>query len=72
MAGPNLTRSRVLSDWPGLGARDLYEGRDLRPTLDTRAILKSILAGVFDLTAAQAARVFPDSEDVTGASGLMR
>jgi uncharacterized protein (DUF1501 family) len=72
VAGPNLTRSRVLSDWPGLGARDLYEGRDLRPTLDTRAILKSILAGVFDLTAAQAARVFPDSEDVTGASGLMR
>lgn len=70
--GPNLARSTVLSDWPGLGARQLYEGRDLRPTLDTRAILKGVVGAVFDLTPAQATRVFPGSEEVTGIATLMK
>ena len=69
--GPGVARSRVYSDWPGLGERDLYERRDLRPTLDTRAVLKSAVQGTFDLTAAQAARIFPGSEGVPPASGLM-
>ncbi len=69
--GPWVARSRVYSDWPGLGERDLYERRDLRPTLDTRAVLKSAVQGTFDLTAAQAARIFPGSEGVPPASGLM-
>lgn len=72
VVGPNVARSRVLSDWPGLGERELYQGRDVRPTLDTRAVLKSTLAGVFDLTPGQTTRVFPDSEGVTGPAGLMR
>jgi uncharacterized protein (DUF1501 family) len=69
--GPRLARSAVVSDWPGLGQRDLYEGRDLRPTLDTRALLKGVVAGVFDLTAAQAARIFPGSEGVRPVTGLL-
>ena len=39
----------------------LYEARDLKPTLDTRSILKAALAGTFDLTNAQLERVFPNS-----------
>lgn len=70
--GPNVARSRVLSDWPGLGTRQLYEGRDVRPTLDTRAVLKAAVGAVFDLTRAQAARVFPGSEDVAGVATLMK
>lgn len=62
--GPAVSRSRVLSDWPGLSERSLYADRDLRPTLDTRAVLKGVIGGVFDLTRAQANRVFPGSEDV--------
>jgi uncharacterized protein (DUF1501 family) len=69
--GPGVARSAVLADWPGLGQRDLYEGRDLRPTLDTRALLKGVVAGVFDLTAAQAERIFPGSEGVRPVTGLM-
>jgi uncharacterized protein (DUF1501 family) len=72
VVGPKLARSTVLSDWPGLGARDLYEGRDLRPTLDTRAVLKGVLTGVFDLTGSQATRVFPGSDDVSGIGTLMK
>jgi uncharacterized protein (DUF1501 family) len=62
--GPGVSRSGVVTDWPGLSDRSLYEGRDLRPTLDTRAVLKGVIAGVFDLTAAQAGRVFPGSDEV--------
>jgi uncharacterized protein (DUF1501 family) len=69
--GPRVARSRVLSDWPGLAAAQLYEGRDVRPTLDTRAILKAALAGTFDLTAAQLERVFPGSGSARPISGLM-
>jgi uncharacterized protein (DUF1501 family) len=70
--GPTVARSAVLADWPGLGAAALYEGRDLRPTLDTRAVLKGALAATFDLTAAQADRVFPSSGGVRGRYDMMR
>lgn len=62
--GPNVARSLVVSDWPGLADRDLFEGRDLRPTLDTRALLKGVLGGVFDLTTSQVNRVFPGADGV--------
>ncbi len=69
--GPRLARSAVVSDWPGLSSGALYEERDLRPTLDTRAVLKGVVAGTFDLTAEQMDRVFPDSRGVRGRWELM-
>jgi uncharacterized protein (DUF1501 family) len=71
LLGPKVARSAVFSDWPGLGSGSLFEGRDLRPTLDTRAVLKAAIAGTFDLTANQADRVFPSSGTVRGAYELM-
>lgn len=68
---PRVARSAVLADWPGLAEPALYEGRDLRPTLDTRAVLMGIIAGTFDLTASQAHRVFPGSSSVAGRLDLM-
>ena len=70
--GPNLAKSAVVSDWPGLAEKDLYENRDLRPTLDTRAVLKGVIAGAFDLTTAQANRVFPGSDTIRPLNGIMR
>jgi uncharacterized protein (DUF1501 family) len=69
--GPRLSRARMLVDWPGLGQSALYEGRDVTPTLDTRAVLKAALAGTFDLTAPQLERIFPNSAAVSAAAGLM-
>ena len=69
--GPTLARAHVVADWPGLGESALYEGRDLKPTLDTRAVLKAALAGTFDLTATQLERVFPNSRSVSATAGLM-
>jgi uncharacterized protein (DUF1501 family) len=71
LIGPRVARSAVLADWPGLGDSALYEGRDLRPTLDTRAVLKAAVAGTFDLTGAQADRIFPGSQGVRGRYELM-
>lgn len=70
--GPRVARSAVLADWPGLGERSLYEGRDVAPTLDTRAVLKGATAAAFDLTPRQAERVFPDSSGVRGLYDMMR
>ena len=69
LLGPKVAKSTVFSDWPGLATSALFEGRDLRPTLDTRAVLKAAIAGTFDLTAAQG--VFPGSGAVRGAHQLM-
>ena len=70
--GPKLARSTVVADWPGLSDRALYEGRDLNPTLDTRSVLKGAIAATFDLTSAQAERVFPDSAGARGLYSLMK
>jgi uncharacterized protein (DUF1501 family) len=69
--GPAVARSQVFSDWPGLNDRDLFENRDLKPTLDTRSVLKAAIAGTFDLTPTQAERVFPRSSPVRGSYELM-
>jgi uncharacterized protein (DUF1501 family) len=70
--GPRLAKSSIVADWPGLSTNALFEGRDLKPTLDTRAVLKAAIAGAFDLTPAQLDRVFPSSSLVRAVSGLMR
>lgn len=70
--GSGVARARVVTDWPGLAERQLFEGRDLAPTLDVRAVLKGVLQGTFDLTAAQADRVFPGSAEIRGRADLMR
>lgn len=69
--GTPVGGARILADWPGLGPRDLHEGRDLKGTLDTRALLKAALQGTFDLTGAQVERVFPDSAAARPVSDLM-
>ena len=69
--GPRLSKSMIVADWPGLSSGALFEGRDLKPTLDTRAVLKAAIAGTFDLTTAQLDRVFPNSSAVKAVGGLM-
>ena len=59
------------SDWPGLGAADLNEGRDLRTTTDLRALFKGVLATRLQLSeAALDTSVFPDSRDIEPLGGL--
>jgi uncharacterized protein (DUF1501 family) len=69
--GGAVRGGRVIAQWPGLGERDLHEGRDLRPTLDVRALFKAALAAQFGASeAALEQRVFPDSRSVRPLEGL--
>lgn len=68
--GAGIGRSRVISDWPGLSDRALFEGRDVASTLDTRAVLKGVIASRFDLTAAQIERVLPGSATLRSALSI--
>jgi len=71
VAGGAVRGGRVIADWPGLGERALHEGRDLRPTLDLRALFKAALIAQMGLDeAALEAQVFPDSRGVKPLAGL--
>jgi uncharacterized protein (DUF1501 family) len=53
---------RVLADWPGLKQANLFEGRDLKPTLGLDILIASICAETFKLDPERATRVmFPDA-----------
>jgi uncharacterized protein (DUF1501 family) len=62
LAGGAVAGGRVITDWPGLATRELHEGRDLRATLDLRAVVKGVLARQFGLAESALERsVFPAS-----------
>jgi uncharacterized protein (DUF1501 family) len=72
LAGGAVKGGRVISDWPGLKASNLYEGRDLAPTTDLRAALKGVLHDHLGLSESVLARsVFPDSAPVKPMQGLV-
>jgi uncharacterized protein (DUF1501 family) len=72
LAGGALAGGRVIADWPGLRAADLYEARDLKPTTDLRAVLKGVLAEHLGLSAQVLARsVFPDTIGTPPMAGLI-
>jgi uncharacterized protein (DUF1501 family) len=71
LIGSKVARATAFADWPGLDDRSLFEGRDLKPTLDVRAVLKGAIASTFDLSRAQTDRVFPNSPDVRAVYDLM-
>jgi uncharacterized protein (DUF1501 family) len=39
LAGGALKEGRWIADWPGLKAASLQDGRDLKPTVDLRAVM---------------------------------
>ncbi len=72
LAGGALNGGRVIADWPGLRAANLYEGRDLAATTDLRAVLKGLLKDHLRVDEkALATNVFPGSADVKAMAGLV-
>lgn len=58
--GGEVKGGQVISDWPGLGASDLYEGRDLRPTVALESVLAGATAEHYDRdSVAMMAGLFP-------------
>lgn len=72
LAGGAVRGGRILGDWPGLGARELHEGRDLRATTDLRALFKGLLLTHLGVPEAVIeTHIFPDSRAVRAMSGLV-
>ena len=72
LVGGALKGGRVIADWPGLKPANLYEGRDLAPTTDLRAVMKGVLMDHLRLDQqALAATVFPGSDAAPPMAGLL-
>jgi uncharacterized protein (DUF1501 family) len=73
LVGGAVHGGRVIADWPGLAERQLYQGRDLRPTTDLRALVKGVLSEHLGITPSSLdGDVFPGSENVSALTGLCR
>ncbi len=72
LVGGALKGGRLIADWPGLAENALYENRDLKPTLDLRAVLKGILRDHLGIPDGALAKiVFPDSAGAKAMDGLI-
>ena len=49
MGGGLLKKSQVYSDWPGIKKNELFEGRDLNSTLDSRAVYCAAMSACFNV-----------------------
>lgn len=72
LAGGALKGGRVIADWPGLKDTQLYQGRDLKPTMDLRSVIKGLLQDHLRIDKSQLAHsVFPGSEQALPFEGLV-
>ena len=72
LLGGAVRGGRVLADWPGLQAAALFEGRDLKPTLQLDAFIAGAVAGHFGVEPARAmAALFPLSKGAKAVDGLV-
>ena len=72
LAGGAVKGGRVIANWPGLKPANLYEGRDLAPTTDLRAVIKKACCAIISAspTPCWLATVFPKtSAPVKGDQG---
>lgn len=73
LCGGAVAGGKVYGKWPGLAPAQQFEGRDLMPTTDLRAVWKGVLRdhmGMDDGVLAE--RVFPDSKGIAAMEGLIR
>ncbi len=73
LLGGAVNGGRVVADWPGLGSRDRYQGRDLKPTLDLRSVCKGLLHDHLQIPRQHLdEQVFPDSATARPLADLIR
>jgi uncharacterized protein (DUF1501 family) len=73
LLGGAVAGGEVRTDWPGLAGSSLYQGRDLRPTMDLRSIFKGVLSAHLGAPQRELERnIFPDSGRAKTLEGLLR
>jgi uncharacterized protein (DUF1501 family) len=72
LLGGGVRGGRVIADWPGLAPASLYQGRDLRATIDLRSVAKSVLRDHMGIAARFIdSEVFPESSAAPYLSNLV-
>ena len=72
LAGGALAGGRVAGQWPGIGAGELYQNRDVHATTDLRAVFKGVLAAHLGVPeSALESSVFPGSNAARPVEGLV-
>lgn len=64
LLGGAVQGGRVLADWPGLKSPQLFERRDLAPTLHIAALYKAVAAQHLGIGNQGLARIFPDAAGI--------
>jgi len=73
LLGGAVAGGRVVANWPGLSSGALYQQRDLKPTLDMRSVMKSVLHDHLQIAkSALDNEVFPDSKSASYLPDLLR
>ena len=73
LVGGAVRGGRMIADWPGLAAANLFEGRDLRPTLSLDALIAQTCAETFGLDPDRVAQVLsPGNPRRPPLPGLLR
>jgi uncharacterized protein (DUF1501 family) len=66
-------RKGIFGDWPGLASSQLYEGQDLRPTVDLRSVFKGVLRDHLGVApSVLESAVFPGSLAARPLGGLVK
>jgi uncharacterized protein (DUF1501 family) len=73
LLGGQVAGGRVVADWPGLSGANLYEGRDLKPTLSLDNLIGAALAQHYGLDPVRVRNaLFPDETGARFAEVLVR
>jgi len=73
LVGGAVVGGRVMADWPGLKAANLYAARDLKPTADLRSLTKAALRDHLGIDEGRLeTAVFPGSASAKPFDGLFR
>ncbi|GGB49149.1 hypothetical protein GCM10011505_32780 [Tistrella bauzanensis] len=73
LCGGAVNGGRIVADWPGLSESALYDGRDLKPTLDMRAVLKGVALDHLRVSRESVENVvFPATSDVVPLADLVK
>ena len=72
LLGGAVKGGRVLADWPGLKQAALFEGRDLRPTMQLDGFIGGAVAGHFGVDPKRAmVALFPENNGTAAVGGLV-
>lgn len=73
LLGGDIHGGKVIADWPGLSQSNLYEGRDLKPTLNLNTLFASVIGARFNLDSEKVANtLFTDTQHSRFLDGLIK